>query len=342
MSQTSATPGREAQSQSSNPGFFRATGEEIDRLTSELERAHAQEARSRLSAQEWQTRAEEAEHRAEEAERELSRIQGSLAEFNNVWREAYANVTGQSQDLNPAGQGEREAHSRRPGPEQDIIMTGDATTPGSDRPSMRRSCGGNQSSENPLPHHDNALPGLGSNLHHGSSSGGSTLSSRPGLKRKFEPAVRDPEDPSLRRPPPPPLTHLRESLPLQHSFAETIGPSDRNTGPSHVAGGGTDLTNVPEHHASMQEQLPAVDKASRLVTGNILQIPGNPSQISGTPMASTSPPFQKRPTPVPAIEKSTWQQLGVAPRQGRKYFFRNWPSKDKSDTEQKPEPEVKP
>ena len=131
MSQTSATPGREAQSQSSNPGFYRAVGEEIDR---ELERAHAQEARSRFSAQEWQTRAEEAEHRAEEAEhraeeaeRELSRIQDSLAEFN-VWRDmgqAYANVTGQSQDLNPAGQGEREAHSRTLGPEQDIIVTGD-------------------------------------------------------------------------------------------------------------------------------------------------------------------------------------------------------------------------
>ena len=124
MSQTSATPGREAQSQSSNPGFYRAVGEEIDR---ELERAHAQEARSRLSAQEWQTRAEEAEHRAEEAERELSRIQDSLAEFN-VWRDmgqAYANVTGQSQDVNPAGQGEREAHSRTLGPEQDIIVIGD-------------------------------------------------------------------------------------------------------------------------------------------------------------------------------------------------------------------------
>ena len=75
MSQTSATPGREAQSQSSNSGFDRAMGEEIDRLTSELERAHAQEARSRLSAQEWQTRAEDAEQRAEEAERELSRMQ---------------------------------------------------------------------------------------------------------------------------------------------------------------------------------------------------------------------------------------------------------------------------
>ena len=350
MSQTSATPGREAQSQSSNPGFYRAVGEEIDRLTSELERAHAQEARSRLSAQEWQTRAEEAEHRAEEAEhraeeaeRELSRIQGSLAEFN-VWRDmgqVYANVTGQSQDLNPAGQGEREAHSRTLGPEQDIIMTGDATTPGSDQPPIRRSRGGSQSSENPLPHHDNSLPRLGSNLHHGSSSGGSSLSSRPGLKRKFEPAVGDPEGPSLWRPPPPPLTHPREPLPQQLSCAEAIGPGDRNAGPSHVARWGTDFTNGPEYHANMQEQLPAVDKASRLVTGDPLQIPGNPSNISGTPMASTAPPLEKPATPAQSIEKSTWQKQGVAPRTGMKSFFATWPSKKKSDTEQKPKPEVK-
>lgn len=187
MSQTSATPGRVAQPQSSNPGFYRAMGEEIDRLTSELERAHAQEARSRLSAQEWQTRAEDAEqraeetkhrveetkHRAEEAERELSRIHSSLAEFNNAWRDmgqAFANVTGQNQDLNPAGQGERQAHFRRSGSDQDTVMAGDGTTPVSDHPPMRETRGPSQNSGNPLPNDPNALSRLGPNLHYESSS----------------------------------------------------------------------------------------------------------------------------------------------------------------------------
>ena len=160
-------------------------GEEIDRLTSELERSHAQDARSRQSAQEWQTR-------AEEAERELSRIRGSLAEFSNAWRDmgqAFANVTGQNQDLNPADQGEHEAHSRRSGSDQDIVMTSDETTPVSDRPSIRKTRGAGQNSGNQLHHDPNALSRLEPDLHYGSSSGRSSLSSGPGLKRKFEPAV---------------------------------------------------------------------------------------------------------------------------------------------------------
>lgn len=242
MSQTSATPGREAQSQFPNPVLYRAMGEEIDRLTSELVRAHAQEARSRLSAQEWQTRAEgaeqraeEAEQRAEEAERELSRIQGSLAEFNNAWRDmgqAFTNVTGQHQDLNLADQGEREAHSRRSGSDQDIVMTSEGTTPVSDRPLMRKPRGVSQNSGNPLPHDPNSLSRLGFDLHYGALLGRSSLSSRPGLKRKLEPAVGGLEGPSLRRPPPPVLTNSREPPPHQPSSAEKIAPSDRNAAPS--------------------------------------------------------------------------------------------------------------
>ena len=144
--------------------------EEIDRLKVELERAQAREARLRqdseahqIFARQWQTRAEEAERRAEEAERELSRIQGSFPGFNNAWRaigQAFANVTGQviddsvdaiflpgdegqvdyqDHDLDPAGQGEREAHSSSFSFDQDIVMTDDEISPVFAQPSMRRS-----------------------------------------------------------------------------------------------------------------------------------------------------------------------------------------------------------
>lgn len=312
-------------------------GEEIDRLTSELERAHAQEARTRLSAQEWQTRAEEAEQRAEEAERELSRIQGSLAEFNKAWRDmgqAFANVTGQSQDLNPAGQGESEAHSRRSGSDQDTVMTGDGTTPVSDRPSMRRIRGGSQNSGNPLPHDQNALSHLGSDLHHGSPLGRSSVSSRPGgMKRPFEPAVGGLEGPSLRRPPPPVLTHPRESPPHQVSFAETIGPSDRNAAPSHGAGGGTDLTNRPEHHANMQKASPTGVERPSSTNSHSPDSPTVASLARPTLNASTAPAIQKRPEPVPTIEKVSWEQLGVATRKKQKTPFDDWPSEEESGTE---------
>ena len=83
MSHTSATAGREAQSQSSYPRLYRAMGEEIDRLASELDRAHAQIARSNLFAQESQTRAEEAERRAEKAERRAEKDKREL--FNMMY-----------------------------------------------------------------------------------------------------------------------------------------------------------------------------------------------------------------------------------------------------------------
>ena len=326
-------------------------GEEIDRLTSELEKAHAQGAPSMPSAQERQTHAEEAEHRAEaaehraeEAERELSRIQCSFPEFENILRamsQAYANVTGQNQDLNPTGQGERHARSQRSDSDQDILVTGDGNNPVSGRPSMRNTRGGSQNSGNTLPHDLNALSRLGSHLRYGSSSG-SSLSSRLGsLKRSFEPAVGDPEGPSLRRPPPPLLTHPRESLPDQLSFAETIGPGNRNAGLSHVAGWGTDLTNRPEHHANMQAELPAVDKAFRLATGNSPQMPQDPSRIPGIPTASTAPPVQKRSTPVPGVRMASWDFQGPVVRPGTvTSFFKEWLGEDGSDSEGNSEPEA--
>ena len=72
MSQTSSTPGREAQLQPSNPRIYRAMSEEIDRLKVELERAQAREARLRQDSEAHQIFARQWQTRAEEAERELS------------------------------------------------------------------------------------------------------------------------------------------------------------------------------------------------------------------------------------------------------------------------------
>ena len=299
-------------------------GEEIDRLTSELERAHAQEARSRLSAQEWQTR-------AEEAERELSRIQGSLAEVNNTWRtmgQALATVRKENQDLNPVGQGEPEAHSTS-GIEQDIVMTGAGVTPVSDPSSMRRSRGGSQDSENPLPHDPNALSRLRSDLQHGSTSGRSLPSSRPGLKRKFEPAVRDAEGPSFRRPPPPVPTHPRVSPPDQPSFARRSGPSDRNVALSHVAGGVTEIANRPRNHANMEGHSFPVGEMSRLVEGYSPQINELRLQIPRILIPSIAPSFRERPDSVPLIYQTSWANLG-----GDMKSMNRWPWEDQSDEDE--------
>ena len=326
-------------------------GEEIDRLTSELAKTHAQGAALVRSAQEWQTHAEEAEHRAEAAEhraeaaeRELSRIQCSFPEFENILRamsQAYANVTGQNQDLNPTGQGEHHARSRRSGSDEDLLVTGDGNNPVFGRPSMHNPHEGSHSSGNSLPHAPNALSCLESHLNYGSSSG-SSLSSRPvSFKRSFEPAVGDPEGPSLRRPPPP-LTHPRDSFPEQLPFAETIGPGNRSAGPSHVAGWGTDLTNRPEDHANMQEESPALGKASRLATGHSLQMPQNPSQIPGIPTDSTAPPVQKRSTPVPDVRMAPWGFLQgpvVTPRIVTSYF-KEYYGEDLADSEGNSKPEA--
>ena len=309
MSQTSATAGREAQSQSSNPRLYQAMGEEIDRLRSELEGANAREARSRLSAQEWQTR-------AEEAERELSRIQGSLAEFYNARRDigqAYANVTGQNQDLNPAGHGEREANSRTSGSDQDIVMTGDGATPVSDRPPMQKSRGGSQNGGNPLPYEPNALSRPGSDLHHGTPLQISSLSGRQGLKRPFEPEVGGLEGPSLRRPPPV-TTHLRESPPQRPSFVETIGPSNHNAAPSHVAGGGTDLTSRPEHHANRQEESLTGGESPSSTDSGSSDFPTVASLVRANLVASTAPAIPRRHTPVPRIITAPWDLYGPVVR----------------------------
>ena len=338
MSQTSATAGREAQSQSSNPRLYQAMGEEIDRLTSELEGAHAQAARSR---QEWQTRIEEAEQRAEEAERELSRIQCSLAEFNNAWRDmgqAYANVTGQNQDLNPAGQGEHEAHSRRSGSDQDIVMTGDGATTVSDRPTMPKSRGGSQNIGNPLPHEPSAVSRLGSDLHYESSLQRSSLSSRTGLKRPFEPAVGGLESPSLRRPPPPVPTHLQESPPHQPSFAETIGPSDRDAAPSHVAGGETDLTNKPEHLANMQEASPTGGESPRSTDSESDSFPPVSKLVRRARIASAARAIPRRHTPVPGIHRGPWNLQGPdSTKRAVRPFFENMLGKNEPDTSDQPE-----
>ena len=340
--------------------------EEIDRLTHELERAHAREARlkedfeaHRKSAQQWQTR-------AEEAERELSRIQGEFPDFNNAWRamgQAFANVTGQviddnddviflpgdegeidyeNQDLNPAGQGEREAHPSTFGFDRDIVMTDDEITPVSDQSSMRRSNRGSQDSGHPFPYDPKPLSHLESDLQHGSSLRRSSLSGMPGLKSPFEPSIRGLEDTSLQRPPPPPpssecsqplpppvATHSRPP-PHQPSLAETISPVDCHAAPSHVAGGRTDVTNRPEHHANMHEELPAFGEISGLMIGDSLEIPEGPSQIPEILTASAAPPIPKRPTPTPAIRIGGWDLHGAVMRKrthpSHDSFFEGWPA----------------
>lgn len=263
-------------------------GEEIDRLTSELE---------------------ETKHRAEEAERELSRIRSSLVEFWRVTGQAFANVTGQNQDLNPAGQGEHEAHSRTSGSEQDIFMTGDGTRPVSDQPAMQKSREGSQNTGNPLPHEPNTLSRLGTDLNDGTPLQTNPTFSRPGLKRPFEPEVGDVEGPSLRRPPPVP-THLQESPPQRPSFVETIGPSERNAAPGHVAGGGTDITSRPEHHANRQEESPTGGESPSSTDSESSGLPEVASLVRPTWCDSNAPAFPRRHTPVPRTIVGPWDLHG--------------------------------
>ncbi|KAK0514223.1 hypothetical protein JMJ35_002840 [Cladonia borealis] len=148
MSGASSTPGREAQFQSSSPRISRAMGEEIDRLTTELERAHAREARLREDLEAQRTAARQWQSRAEEAERELSRIQGSFPEFNNLWRamgQALANVTGQVvDDGNDA--------IFLPGDGEDVHMTDDESTPVFGPSLFRISDSGSENSESEALH----------------------------------------------------------------------------------------------------------------------------------------------------------------------------------------------
>ena len=135
-------------------------GEEIDRLTIELERAQAREARlredfeaHRIHARQWQTR-------AEEAERELSRIQGSFPEFNNTWRamgQAFANSTGQVID-------DGDDAILSPQETQYIHMEDDESTPVFDHSSIRRPDRDSENSEPLLPYAPNTSTRPGSDL----------------------------------------------------------------------------------------------------------------------------------------------------------------------------------
>ena len=270
MSQTSSTPGREAQSQSSNPTIYRAMGEEIDRLTNELEKAHAREARlredfeaHRESAQQWQTR-------AEEAERELSRVQGRFPEFNNAWRtmgQAFANVTGQVID-------DGDDAILLPEDTQDIHMADDESTPVFDPSSMRRSNRGIENSEPLLSYAPNTFSRLGSDLQRGSLLRRSSLSGISSPRTGFEPGLQGLKGPSSQppspppppcmdsQPPPPPNpTYPRQSTPQPPSSGETISPGDRHTTAHNDTEGRSVVTNPVETPHGTQEASPVAGES---------------------------------------------------------------------------------
>ena len=259
MSQTSSTPGREAQSQSSNPTIYRAMGEEIDRLINELENAHAREARlredfeaHRESAQQWQTR-------AEEAERELSRIQGRFPEFNNAWRamgQAFANVTGQVID-------DGDDAILLPEDTQDIDMADVEGTSVFDPSSMRRSNRGIENSVPLLSYAPNTFSRLGFDLQRGSSLRRSSLSGISSPRTGFEPGLQGLQGPSSQRPSPPPPnpTHPRQTTPQPPSSGETISPGYRHTTAHNDTEGGSVVTNPVETPHGTQEALPVAGES---------------------------------------------------------------------------------
>ena len=316
MSGSSSTPGREAQFQPSNPRIYRAMGEEIDRLTTELERAHAREARLREDFEAQRTAARQWQSRAEGAERELSRIQGSFPEFNNLLR---AMITGQVvDDGNDA--------IFVPGDTEDVHMTDDESTPVIDPSSIRRSERDSETSEPLLPHAPNTFSHIGSDLQQGSSLRRSSFSGSRGPSNGFETGLQDLEGFSSQRLSPPLQipTHPRPP-PHQPSLAETISPRDHHAAPSHVISGITDVNDQPEYHADMHEGLPAVREISSL-------------------NASTAPAIPRRHTPIPQIVMSTWEALGVVNRNGidgshgiPASYFAGWPDVEEPDTGDQPE-----
>ena len=336
MSQTSSTPGREAQLQPSNPRIYRAMSEEIDWLTTKLERAHSREARiredseaHRESAQQWQTR-------AEEAERELSRIQCKFPEFNIAWRamgQAFANVTSQVIDDN-------DDVTLLPGDTQDIHMADDESAPVFDSSPRRRSNRGSENSEPLLPNAPNTFSRLGSDVQRGSSLRGSSLSGIPDRRRGHEPGLQTREGPSSQRPSPPPPnpTHPRQPPPHQPSLAETIGPRDRHAAPSHIAGERTNVISRPEHHTDIHEGLPAVGETSRLMEGHSLEIHEGQSQIPGIQNVFTAPAIPTRHTPIPLIHRGPWDLYGPVIRPvTMAEKTAGWSDEEEPDTSDQPE-----
>ena len=310
--------------------------EEIDRLTNELERAHAREARiredfeaHRESAQQWQTR-------AEEAERKLSRIQGVFPEFNIAWRamgQAFANVTGQVID-------DGDDAILLPEDTQDIDMADDESTPVIDPSPRRRSNRGSENSEPLLPYAPNTFSRLGSDVQRGSSLRGSSLSGIPGPRRGYEPGLQALEGPSSQRPSPPPPnpTHPRQPPPHQPSLAETISHRDLHAAPSHIAGERTNVTSRPEHHADIHEGLPAVGETSRLMEGDSLEIHEGQSQIPGIQNVSTAPAIPTRHTPIPSIHRGPWDLYGPVFRPVTiAEKTAGWSDEEEPDTSDQPE-----
>ena len=254
MSSTPSTPGREAQLQPSNPRIYRAMSEEIDRLTIELERAQAREARLRQDSEAHQIFARQWQTRAEEAERELSRIQNSFPEFNNTWRamgQAFANVTGQVID-------DGDDAILLPQETQDTHMADDESTPVFDPSSIRRPDRGSENSEPLLPYSPNTFSPGGSNLQRGSSLRRRSISGILGPGTGFEPGLQALGGPSQRPPPPPPPnpTHARQPPPHQPSLAETISPNDRHTTAGNDIDRRSVVTNPLENPRGTQEALP--------------------------------------------------------------------------------------
>ena len=134
--------------------------------------------------------------------------------------------------------------------------------------------------------------------------------------------------------------------PQQHQSAlsrvgETTRPGDQHTPLVSDTSKMEDEPSPLENLGAMQKALPTLSGSSKPTEQAFPDLPQGSSQIPGIPTASTAPPIQKRPTPIPAIQKTSWEQLGLTTRKGTRNLPSGWSSEDESDEEQKPKPEVK-
>ena len=134
----------------------------------------------------------------------------------------------------------------------------------------------------------------------------------------------------------------QQHQPAVHQVGETTRPGHQHTPLVNDTGKMADVPSPLENLSDVQEALDTLGGSPKRTEQDFPDLPKGSSQIPGIPTASTAPPIQKRPTPIPAMQKISWEQLGLTTKKGtRNLPFDSWSSEDESDKDQIPKPEVK-
>ena len=138
------------------------------------------------------------------------------------------------------------------------------------------------------------------------------------------------------------ISQLQQHQSAIKMAGETARPSDQHMPSASATGKKSDVASPLESLGDMQEALSTLSGSSKPTEQEFPDLPKGSSQIPGIPTASTAPPIQKRPTPVPKMHIASWDLQGPVVKPGTvASFFRTMLGENEPGKEGIPEPEVK-